>query len=78
MSETIETRVIETLSDVLGTESEDISSSTQKADIEEWDSLSNIRLIVALESTFSITLDVPDLAEIESVGELVELIQNRA
>ena len=78
MSETIETRVIETLSDVLGTESEDISSSTQKADIEEWDSLSNIRLIVALESTVSITLDVPDLAEIESVGELVELIQNRA
>jgi len=78
MSETIETRVMETLSDVLGTESEDISSSTQKADIEEWDSLSNIRLIVALESTFSITLDVPDLAEIESVGELVELIQNRA
>jgi acyl carrier protein len=44
-------------------------------DVEEWDSLSHIRLIVSIEEHFSIRFSLTKISELKNVGELVELIQ---
>lgn len=47
-------------------------------DIEEWDSLSHIRLVVAIEEEFGIKFSVGDLNKLKNVGELVAIVQAKA
>ncbi len=43
-------------------------------DVEEWDSLSHIRLVVAIEGDLGITFTTGELAGLENVGQMVDLI----
>lgn len=43
-------------------------------DIEEWDSLSNIRFIVAVEKKFGVRFSVGEIEGFQNVGELVDAI----
>jgi acyl carrier protein len=51
-----------------------ISPETTADDIEEWDSLSHIRLIVAIERRMKIKFSNAEVERLKNVGELVELI----
>jgi acyl carrier protein len=44
-------------------------------DVEEWDSLSHIRLILALEQAFDIRFTASEVGAMDNVGDLVRLIQ---
>jgi acyl carrier protein len=44
-------------------------------DVEEWDSLSHIRLILALEQTFDVRFTAVEVGSMSKVGDLVRLIQ---
>lgn len=46
-------------------------------DVPEWDSLSHIRLIVAIEREFGIKFAVSEITDLKNVGELVEVIKKR-
>ena len=43
-------------------------------DVEEWDSLSHIRLVVSVEKAFDIRISTAELSRLKSVGDLVQLI----
>ncbi|OQW50260.1 MAG: hypothetical protein A4S09_00250 [Proteobacteria bacterium SG_bin7] len=45
------------------------------ADVDEWDSLSHIELVVALEKHFKIKFSLPELNNVKNVGEMLLLIQ---
>lgn len=47
-------------------------------DVPEWDSISHIRLVVAVEEEFSITLTTAELAGLQNVGQMVDLIRSKA
>lgn len=47
------------------------------ADVEGWDSLANIRLILAVETAFSIRLSAAQAASLAKLGDLVSLIANK-
>lgn len=47
-------------------------------DVSGWDSLSNIRLVVAVEEEFGIQFSTGEVAGLKNVGEFVNVIQNRA
>ena len=51
-----------------------LRSDTSAKDIEEWDSLSHIRLVVSVEREFGIRLSASEIGELNNVGEFVELI----
>lgn len=55
-----------------------ISNATSADDIEEWDSLSHIRLIVAVERNFGIKFTNSEIESLENVGELIALIEAKA
>ena len=46
-------------------------------DIDEWDSLMHINLIIAIEKEFGIKFKVPELSELKTVGDTMALIAQK-
>ena len=51
-----------------------ISAATSASDISDWDSLAQIRLLMAMEQTFEIQFSLDEVEDLQNVGEIVELI----
>jgi acyl carrier protein len=51
-----------------------VSPATSAADVEGWDSLSHISLVVAMEKEFGVRFDLRELRSLKNVGEWDELI----
>ena len=51
-----------------------IGDSTNSDDIEDWDSLEHIQLIVGMEKAFSVKFDIKTVNSLENVGQMVDLI----
>ena len=49
-----------------------LNSNTTAEDIEEWDSLNQIRIILACEKEFSVKLNPREINEFVNIGEMVE------
>ncbi|MEO5335353.1 MAG: acyl carrier protein [Magnetospirillum sp. WYHS-4] len=47
------------------------------ADVEEWDSLSHIRLVVAIEQALNIRFTIGELSSLKNVGQMVDLIRGK-
>ena len=69
--------VQEIFCDVLDNEEIEISFETVADDIEEWDSLSHIQLIVAIEKHFKIKFNSKELMEWKTVGDMIDGIANK-
>ena len=63
--------------DVLEIDDLAINRSTRMEDIENWDSLANVRIIVDTEAAFNVRFETDDLATIDSVDALVSLIEKK-
>ena len=46
-------------------------------DIEAWDSLSHINLIMDIEAQFAITFTTEEILETKNVGEFIQVIKNK-
>jgi acyl carrier protein len=47
-------------------------------DVDEWDSLSHIRLVLTVEKAFSVKFSASEIGKLKNVGEFAELIKARA
>ncbi len=75
-TETLETIRL-TMEDVFDVDDLVISDATTAEDIEEWDSLSHIRLVVALERKFKIKFKNSEIEGLMNVGDLVRVIDSK-
>ena len=66
--------VQEIMRDVFDLEDLLITEETSAKDIEEWDSLSHIRLVVAIEKKYGIKFGYGVLNKMKNVGEMLEYI----
>ena len=56
----------------------EIGPETTAEDIEDWDSLSNIQLLVAIERSFKgLKFNTGEVANLQNVGEMVAIIAKR-
>jgi acyl carrier protein len=60
--------------DILDNDTISVSPETTADDIEEWDSLSHIQLIVALEKHFKIKFTTQEITSYKNVGDMAESI----
>lgn len=60
--------------DVLDLDEVELTNETSANDIEEWDSLSHIQLIVAVEKCFGIKFTSLEIMKWKNVGEMVDCI----
>ena len=51
-----------------------LSEGTTATDIENWDSLTHISLIAAIEDEFGIRFDMKDVLKMKNVGEMADRI----
>lgn len=54
-----------------------LTPSTSAADIDEWDSLMHVTLILAVEGAFGVRFTSAQVSSLETVGDLVSLIEAR-
>jgi acyl carrier protein len=70
-------RVNEVFRDVFEDDELVVNPSTTAADVEGWDSLMHVTLIVAVEKAFNVKFTSSEVAALKNVGELVTLIERR-
>jgi acyl carrier protein len=70
-------KIIEVFDEVFENHDNVISEVTTAHDIEEWDSLTNIELIVAVEKKFGIKFKSSDIAVLRNVGDLRDVVHNK-
>lgn len=60
--------------DVFDLDALTITDNTTAKDIEDWDSLSHIRLVVSIEKHFGIRFTTAEIESFDTVGEMVRAI----
>ncbi len=55
-----------------------VGETTTAKDIEDWDSLEHINLVVAIEKRFSMKFTMGEVTTMKNVGEMVDIILERA
>lgn len=63
--------------DVFDDESITVNDETTADDIEDWDSLEHINLMVAVETQFGIKFTMGEVNSMKNVGEMVDIILGR-
>ncbi len=60
--------------DIFDQDDLELTRSTSADDIEKWDSMNHVILIVAVETRFGVKFQTAEIEELKNVGELVDLI----
>jgi acyl carrier protein len=70
-------RLTEIFQDVFDEDSIEVTPKLSADDVDGWDSLTHIRLILTIEKAFKIKFSTTEIGKLENVGELVALIQGK-
>jgi len=62
------------LEDVMDVEDVVLTDDTTADDVEEWDSLSHVRLIVAIEKKYGIKFTNAEIASLTRVKDIIDMI----
>ena len=76
--EQITETLTEIFEDVMDLDDLTLTAATTADDIEEWDSLSHVRLIVAVEREWGISFTNAEIEGFKCVGDLVSAIEAKA
>ncbi len=70
-------RLAEIFEDVFDDDSIQVTPDLSAKDVDGWDSLSHIRLILTVEKAFKIKFSTSEIGKLENVGDLAALIKAR-
>ncbi len=73
--ESIRNQVQDIFRDILDLESLTLGDDTQASDVDGWDSLTHIQLIVAIEKEFKVKFSSKEILSWKNVGELLNSLQ---
>jgi acyl carrier protein len=71
-------RLTEIFEDVFDEDSITMTPALSAKDVDGWDSLTHIRLLLTVEKAFKIKFSTSEVGKLENVGDLVKLIKARA
>ena len=76
--ENVYEKLNEVFRDVFDDEDITVNDATTADDIEDWDSLEHINLVVAVEKCFGIKFTMGEVTGMKNVGEMADIILGRA
>ena len=65
------------LRDIFDDEELPVTEETSSADVEDWDSLEQINILVAIQDRFGIQFSLDDVKGLENVGDTLDLIERK-
>ena len=77
MNQEIMERLNAIFQDVFDDETLTVTPNTTAKDVEDWDSLSHITLIGAVEDEFGMKFSMKEVVEMKNVGELISIVTAR-
>lgn len=75
--EEIMTRLNEVFRNMFDDDSIVLNDNTTSDDIEDWDSLEHINLLVSVEQEFNMKFNMNEVTNMKNVGEMVDIIISR-
>jgi acyl carrier protein len=69
--------VTEIIREVLELPDLQVNTETSAEDVDEWDSMTHIQLIAAIESQYKVRFALGELQTLKNVGDMVELIKKK-
>ncbi len=76
--ESIQDQVQDIFRDILDQESLTLTSATTASDVDGWDSLTHIQLIVAIEKRFKVKFSSKEILSWKNIGELLNSLHTKA
>jgi acyl carrier protein len=73
----IYSRLTKIFEDVFDEDSIVVTSELSAKNVEAWDSLTHIRLMLTVEKAFKIKFSTSEVGQLQNVGELVRLIEGK-
>lgn len=64
--------------EVFGNDDIELNRELTAAGVDEWDSLSHIRLIVAIEHSFGVRFKSTEVGGLETLGDIIDLIAEKS
>ena len=77
MNQEILDRLNAIFQDVFDDDTLTVTRNTTAKDVEDWDSLSHITLIGAVEDEFRMKFSMKEVVEMKNVGELIDIVAAR-
>ena len=77
MTESVLEQVKYIVSDLFLVPEEEVGPESSPDTIEKWDSMQHLNLVLAVEQTFGIQLSTEEIERMNSVGLIVELIEEK-
>ena len=71
-------RVRQVVADVLGAPVEEVNLTTSHEDLPAWDSLNIVKLAMAVEAEFGVTITPDDAMNLTSVKAILDVVQKTA
>jgi len=59
-----------------GISPDSITPATKQQDITEWDSVGHLNLMLSIEDTFGVKLDVEDMTRLTSIGAILTFLES--
>jgi acyl carrier protein len=77
-TDAIYAQLTEIFHDIFDDENLRVTPELTADDVDEWDSLSHIRLILAIEKKFGLKFSAAEVGRLRNVGEFVALIESKS
>ena len=73
----IEERIHTVFREVFDNESMNLTADTSDKDLEDWDSVAQVKLVLAIEAEFGLQFSSEEVTRMHSVGDFVEAVRSR-
>ena len=70
-------KLVKLLSDVFEIKEIELTLDLVKDDIDSWDSLKQMDLVVSIENNYNISLEMEEIVKMSSVKSIVEIIESK-
>ena len=70
----IENSIIEMFNDIFEIKDIVINDELSQKDVEDWDSIGHVRLIIAIQEEFNIDIPIKDTISLSTVGRIIDYV----
>ena len=70
-------KLSEVLQDVLGRSDINVTEGMTARDVDGWDSLNHMRIVLSVEKEFGVRFSTTEIPELQSIDEFIDLIQTK-